>query len=110
MRFAATLAAIVIICASSGFTYQISDSNLLSSEITAKTFYKLAMQLAPSEEVNRSKAEQAVILFQAAYQLDKNPDYIAPLINLLRQYSPAIRAISPGSFLPNTFKDRRISK
>lgn len=98
-RFCAALMAIVFACAMPGYAGSTFDSNQLTSEITAQTFYYLAKQITSAEDTNQTRAEQAIIFLQAALRLDKRADYVTPeLFKLLSRYpaanqSPFVRQI-----------------
>ena len=65
-----------------------SDSEYLLSSSVGKIFYEVAYELANDPDLTPAQAEQAIILLKAAMELDRNADYVNPvLIKLTTQYS-----------------------
>jgi hypothetical protein len=92
-------------CSLPSFAGSISDSNNFASQITARTFYDLAMQITSAEEVNQTKAEQAIIFLEAALKLDKNADYcLSPLFKLISQFPMENQSPLVQQLLTNYFK------
>ncbi|OQA03422.1 MAG: hypothetical protein BWY69_00469 [Planctomycetes bacterium ADurb.Bin401] len=59
----------------------------LSSSLAAEAFYQTAYKLSTDDRSGLREANQAMILYNAAINLDRRADYIAPeIINLAWQY------------------------
>ena len=88
IRFCAAFTAIVFVCTLPDYAGSISDSNKFASEITANTFYDLALQIVSTEGASQTKAEQAIIFLKATLRLDNKALYITPdLVKLMSRFS-----------------------
>jgi tetratricopeptide (TPR) repeat protein len=75
-------------CCSPGRAESTSDSEYLLSASVGKIFYETAYELANKSDMNPAETEQAIILLTAAMELDRNADYVNPvLIELTCKYS-----------------------
>lgn len=78
----------ITFCCSSARAEGPSDSEYLLSSSVGKIFYETAYELANKPDMTPAETEQAIILLTAAMELDRNADYVNPvLIELTCQYS-----------------------
>jgi len=78
----------LIFCSLPAWSQGLQDAERLFSPSVGQKFYEIAYELANSEDVNGTDAEQAIIFLTAAMNLDSRADYVHPLlINIACRYS-----------------------
>ena len=78
----------LISCSLPAWSQALPDTERLFSPSVGQKFYEIAYELANSEDVNGTDAEQAIIFLTAAMNLDSRADYVHPLlINIACRYS-----------------------
>jgi len=78
----------LIFCSLPARSQGLPDTERLFSPSVGQKFYEIAYELANSEDVNGTDAEQAIIFLTAAMNLDSRADYVHPLlINIACRYS-----------------------
>jgi len=78
----------LISCSLPAWSQGLPDAERLFSPSVGQKFYEIAYELANSEDVNGTDAEQAIIFLTAAMNLDSRADYVHPLlINIACRYS-----------------------
>jgi len=91
-----------IICCLPARAQGSSDSERLASASVGNIFYEIAYELANSADITAAQAEQAIIFLTATMNLDRNADYIIPvLIKLICQNSSRDRSETVYLLLTN---------
>lgn len=57
-----------------------SDSERLASSSVGNIFYEIAYELANNPDITPTQTEQAIILLTATMELDRNADYVNPVL------------------------------
>jgi hypothetical protein len=78
----------IIFCCSPAWSQESLGSEELSSSSVGKILYEIAYEMANRPDITADQAEEAIIFLTATMNLDKNADYVYPiLIKLACQYS-----------------------
>ena len=92
----------IILCCIPAWAQGPLNSEHLSSSSVGKTFYEIAYELANSADITAAQAEQAIIFLTATMNLDRNADYVIPvLIKLICQNSARDRSETVHLLLTN---------
>lgn len=86
--FAFCLFTFILFCSSPTWAQRFSSSDKLFSPSIGQRFYEIAYELANAEDVNESRAEQAIVFLTATVGLDGRANYVLPdMIKLTSRHS-----------------------